>query len=339
MFKFISLLSSILLLSGCSQTIIHQSNNQPTAIETAAPQQIDLLIHAYQYQLLNSEFQPTTLTQLVETLNESDVIFIGEFHGNHASHLLQMELFSGLYQQNNQLILSMEMFNRDQQAVLNSYLDDEIGESYLTQTAPAWKNYTASYRPQVEFAKEHFLPVIAANASADIVRCIGQQGEAYFDKLTVQERTNIAEKPFAQIPGYQDKFFAFIDKARKLSEQRKQQSYLAQITRDNTMAESILQATLNNPGYQVIHLNGTFHSDNHLGTVSALKRMAPKLKVSVITPIYIDEFNEVKLQKNRLDDFYYLLRPQPVEFVNSENRRKAHKKMFEKARNKAQKCK
>ena len=126
--------------------------------------------------------------------------------------------------------------------------------------------------------------------------------------------------------------------AKQASDKRINKSYLAQITRDNTMAESILKAINNHPNHKVIHLNGTFHSENHLGTVGALKRLAPQLKVKVITPLYVDELNNAIADKTRTDDFYYTIKAQPAEYVKSENRRKAHQRMFANASKKAKKC-
>jgi len=319
------------LLSGCTAI--------PSAIQHSKQPSLVNLNHAYDYVLLNSEQKPITLPKLLKELNQADVIFIGEFHENHASHLLEMQLLSGLYQNNKNLVLSLEMFNRDQQSYLDDYVDGEIGEVYLTKEAPSWQNYTASYRPLVEFAKDRFLTIIAANASADIVRCVGRQGTDYINKLDSKEKQYIAAKPFAEIPGYQTKFYDFLEKVRKLSEERKQKSYLAQITRDNTMAESIYQAWLNNKNHQIVHINGTFHSAEHLGTVAALKRLNPDLHIKVITPVYLEDYLESSKEVSASqtveepDELYYVLNPQPVQFVDSAYKSKNRKAMFDKAAN------
>lgn len=346
-----TLLATLLisLVTGCQTTsqvkkAINTADIPPQKISEAdtqgsAKSEPLNLLSAYDYQLYNSKWQPTSLTSIFEDLKEVDVIFIGEYHGNHASHLLQTQFIAQLYQQHPELVLSLEMFNRDHQTIVNNYLDGFIGEQTLINDAPAWPNYKASYRPSVEFAKEHFLPVVAANAAADIVRCIGAQGESYFGKLDENEKTNIAQQPFATVEGYEEKFTGFMGASNHASESRMRNSYFAQLTRDNTMAESILQAIKSNPKHKVIHLNGTFHSENHLGTVGALKRMAPELTIKVITPIYLDQLNEAKVDSTRTDDYYYTLNPQPAEYVKNENRRKAHQRMFDNARKKAKACK
>ncbi|WP_193754304.1 ChaN family lipoprotein [Microbulbifer sp. Q7] len=298
----------------------------------------------YDYQLLDTSYNPISESALVSSLSSADVVFIGEYHGNHASHLLQTRLLAALHRNNQRdgraTILSMEMFDRAQQAILDDYLAGNIGERYLINKAPAWKNYQGSYRPLVEYARQHSIPVLAANASADIVRCIGRQGEAYIAVLDIQEKRLIAAQPFAEIIGYEEKFFAAMSGANGKPAERMHNTYLAQITRDNTMAESIARALGSTPGGQVVHINGSFHSDGHLGTVAALKRLRPELAIKVFTPVRIDVFNgeKSKSASEQADDFVYLVNPQPEEFVDREYRKQVLAERFAEAGAKAKRC-
>lgn len=297
---------------------------------------------AYDYQLLNSQYQPISLAQLAQSIKGVDVVFVGEYHGNHASHLLEMQLLAALFEYNKvkkrSMVLSLEMFNRDQQKIVNDYMDGKIGERYLIEKTPSWSNYKASYRPLVEFAKQHQLSVIAANASGDIIRCIGRQGKTYYEKLDQKEKQLIANKPFAEVVGYADKFFGFMSSSNHLPSSRQKNSYLAQLTRDNTMAESIYKSFLESPKSQIIHMNGSFHSENYLGTVGALKRMMPNLKVKVITPVHKTKLIEHK-KKNNKDDFYYVINKQPKEFISKAFMQETYKNMFAKSKKKSESCK
>ncbi|WP_321325882.1 ChaN family lipoprotein [Thiomicrorhabdus sp.] len=333
---FFGLFAIAFLLAGCSnQPIKAPLANQPKAKEVHKTE----LATAYDYDLVNQQLQPISLKQLITELKDTDIVFIGEFHGNHASALLEMQVLAGLYQQselqNQNIVLSMEMFNRDQQEILNQYLDSEIGEVQLIKEAPAWNNYVASYRPLVEFAKQRFVPVVAANAAADIVRCVGREGQNYISKLTPQEKSTIAKHPFAEIPGYKNKFASFLGEMRHLPENRKNNSYSAQITRDNTMAESIYQAWLNHPNLKVVHINGSFHSENHLGTVAALHRLDPKLKIKVITPIRVESTADIsrfnKQTANAKDDYLYFIKPQPEQYVDAAYKMRDRRAMFKRS--------
>ena len=338
---FLPLIASVFLLSACQshpeKTMTSVSKN---IHQDSLPAQTLTLKHAYQTEIFDQTKSPLSVEELAIRLQDFDVVFIGEYHGNHGSHLLQMQLQSTLYDLRPQQILSMEMFNRDQQAILNRYLDDEIGEKYLINETPTWPNYAGSYRPMVEFAKQHFIPVIAANAAADIVRCVGRYGKGYLDLLPSNERIFTAQDSFLNDTAYQEKFYDFMDSMRKMPDEHKASSYAAQLARDNTMAESILKALKEHPNHQVIHLNGSFHSEQHLGTVALLQQRDPALKIAVISPIRSSEDGKFAIQKAdlALGDYVYYVRPQPEEYIDASYRRKAMQSMFKNSSEKAKSC-
>lgn len=282
--------------------------------------------------------QRLSIKQAAKALRDADVVFIGEFHGNHASHWLQAQLQSALHAQRPLQILSMEQFSRDKQIVVDQYLDSEIGERAFLKKANAWPNYKASYRPLVEFAKQHELPIVAANAPADLVRCIGRQGESYMPKLNSQQRKQLADDIFMNNDAYQVAFQKVMHSPSTPSIKTKQKtamsnSYLAQLSRDNTMAESIIEAMKQYPKYQLIHVNGAFHSDNALGTVALLKQRKPDLRVAVISPVRLDSEEQIKIPYTK-GDYVYLLKPQPQQYANEAEQKAAFKSMFSKARSK-----
>ncbi|MBO1924755.1 ChaN family lipoprotein [Thiomicrorhabdus sp. 6S3-12] len=333
--RFSILILSSLSLTGC-QITLEQPQYAETAKTVSPP-----LSNAYSFSIIDSKTQKIlTIPDLAQAVQKSDVVFIGEFHGNHASHLLEMQLQTALYTLRSQQVLSMEMFNRDQQTILNRYLDNEVGEKYLINEAPAWPNYVGSYRPMIEFAKQHFIPVIAANAAADIVRCIGEHGQTYVNLLHKEEREWVAQKAFMDNADYRQKFYDFMDSMRPMPQARKAQSYSAQLARDNTMAESILKALQDFPQYQVIHLNGSFHSEAFLGTVALLKQRRPELKITVITPLGVENPQNPSWTKEELQlgDYLYLVTRQPKEFQSNAYKRQIRQAMFKNAQEKSERC-
>lgn len=322
---FLSVLSAV-FLSACTLHPTHDKSESNTPV----------LATSYDVALYDSATkQRLSIPQAAKLLKDTDVVFIGEYHGNHASHWLQAQMQAALHRQRPQQILSMEQFSRDKQAELDQYLKSEIGEVALLKQANAWPNYKASYRPLVEFAKQHGLSIVAANAPADTVRCIGRQGEAYLSKLTKVQRSQLANQTFMNNEAYQAAFQKVMHSPSMPAKEKGalSNSYLAQLSRDNTMAESILNALQKYPEHQVIHVNGAFHSDNHLGTVALLKQRRPDLKVSVLSPVRIDaeSAGEIPYAKG---DYVYLLKPQPDQYANDAERDAAFKSMFGKSRTK-----
>lgn len=322
---FLSLLVSV-LLSACA------SNPQ----QNGGVRKQHSLATSYDVSIYDGRSKrELSLKQAAALLTEADVVFLGEYHGNHGSHWLQAQLQSALYSLRPKQIVSMEQFSRDKQAVLNQYLKGDIGEVTLLDKAKAWPNYKASYRPLVEFAKQHHLPVIAANAPADSVRCIGRQGEAYLAKLAPAQRAFLAKEAFMNNSDYQQAFSQVMHGQPVSSSSSKSalsNGYLAQLSRDNTMAESILTALDASPGSQLIHLNGAFHSDYGLGTAALLKQRAPKLNVKVLSPVPWDS----KVIAYDKGDLVYLVKPLPQQYANDAERNAAYQSMFGRAR--SQRC-
>ncbi|MDO6822462.1 ChaN family lipoprotein [Marinobacter sp. 1_MG-2023] len=284
----------------------------------------------YEARLIGSisgtELSVETLSQ---RLADTDVVIIGEYHGHQAAHLLQSQIQAALYRQQPLQILSMEQFTLDKQAAVDAYLSGETGETEMMEDSNAWDNYRGSYRPLMEFARQQSLPVIAANAPAAIVRCVGRTGPGYLDRLATHDRASLPDHPFMDTPAYREKFEATINSSHGAADdamrERLDNTYKAQLLRDNTMASRILASHSAHPSHQIVHITGTFHSEEHLGTVAMLRQRAPDLSVAVISPVIWPEGAEMPpLDENRnKGDFLYVIQPLPEEFLDKDRERKA----------------
>ncbi len=297
------LIATLSALNGCTAM---PSSKDPDAVLTAPQTQYDARI-----------IQPennTVLTpeQLAQKLIDTDVVIVGEYHGHHRSHLLQSRLQTTLFQQRPEQILSMEQFNLDRQDQLNRYLEGETGETEMIEDADAWDNYRASYRPLVEFARRR---------------------PEYLERVSDSLKQKLPSAPFMDTPAYREKFMAAIGASHQADDtmsERMENTYKAQLLRDNTMAARILQARAEHPGHQVLHLTGTFHSEDGLGTVALLKQRAPELSVAVISPVFWpSDINQPPLDSNRpKGDFVYFIQPLPEEFRDAEREREAMRARF-----------
>ncbi len=321
----ITLVFLALSFGGCTKFV------QPPAKPSMPLTQYSALIYDAQSQ------QRLTVTELADRLRHDDVVVVGEYHGHHASHLLQSSLQILLHQRNSDQVLSMEQFEIDRQPALDRYLEGSLGEAEMIEDADAWSNYRASYRPLIEFARQHDLPVVAANAPGHIVRCVGRRGVDYLDSLDKEQRAALPDAPFTQTDAYREKFFAALGHGHvqhgdpeTLSE-RLRNSYQAQLLRDNTMAAQIIESMNRHPESQVLHLTGTFHSEGRLGTVAVLEERRPELDVAVISPVQVsaDTAPEQALQNHQdKGDYLYLVQPLPTEYRDGERQRAAMMKQF-----------
>jgi uncharacterized iron-regulated protein len=270
-----------------------------------------------------------SLGTLADRLTRYDVVFYGEIHGHPGVHLQQMALLRALYERDPRWVLSMEQFERDTQGLIDGYLAGRIGETTLIDRGRAWGNYAASYRPLLTFAKEHHLPVIAAEAPEWAIACIGQSGPAILSQFTAEERAWVAEELHVSPGPYRDRYLAFQSASpthggaapTAESAERAQRSFAAQVARDDTMAESIERALREHPGYKVLHLTGEFHAAGFLGTVERLRWRDPALKIAVIDPLEVDDPKSPGFEAGDLGEgtVLQLIYPNPEEFVPGED--------------------
>ncbi len=234
---------------------------------------------------------------LARDLGKYDIIFFGEFHDNQALHQLQSDILP-LLDVKNELILSFEMFERDVQSVLNAYLKGDISEEeFLAQSRP-WGNYATDYRPLIEYAKLQGLPAVAANVPRVYAGKLARQGMDFLEELTEEERTWLAKDITAPEDAYQQAFYELMggqNSPMHAMNNNLLPLYQAQCLKDDTMAESIVEAMKAKPKAKLIHFNGDFHSHAFLGTVSRVRAALPKAKIAVISPIYTEEWQNIKL--------------------------------------------
>lgn len=301
MFRLTLLPSIIILLSACSGNQARQVAN---------------LDNFYQYQIYSPNSEPITIDELAQNFQKADVILVGEWHTHSGIHRFQTELLQRLLRQNMTIALSMEQFSRDHQSVVDSYLKGEIGEQTLITQTDAWPNYPSDYRPLVELAKQHRSDIIAANAPKKIVRCIGQLGIDYLNTLTPTQRSFVAKSISTDSSPYKN---VFMESMHHGDEEQTERQYAAQISWDETMAESIVNYLKKNPTSKVMHIAGSFHIQQGLGIKSSILKRNPTLNVVVITPQSITELSP----KSGTDYQLAVLAP-PVRYVKMENRMAAY---------------
>ncbi|MGB0835694.1 MAG: ChaN family lipoprotein [Psychrobium sp.] len=303
----LSLLSAVAisLLSGCASTT--PANTAPNSIA-----KLNAVPSLYDYQLLTPTGESISIEELVAKHQDADVFMVGEFHAHPAVHLFQARMMAYLAAQDKPLALSMEQFTRADQAILTKYVKGEVGEITLTKKTKVWDNYKSDYRPLVEIARQQSLPVIAANAPRNIVKCIGRQGPQYLEKLPAQERKLVAKNIDISDSPYRQKFLSNM-RGMTLSDERINQMFGAQMAWDATMAESIALHLEQHPQQRIFHIAGRFHIINGLGTGAELKKLKPDAKIVNISATMTEEQGSVS-------DYQLRISPLPKMWVNKDER-------------------
>ncbi len=212
------------------------------------------------YHLYTADGERITYGDLLKTAKSHDVILFGELHNNAIAHWLQHELVRDLYADTTRsLHIGMEMFEADQQHLLDEYMEGIISERSFEQEARLWNNYRTDYKPIVEFARSNGIPVSATNIPRRYANAVYHGGLDALDAVSAHSETWFAPLPVEvdkELPGY-----ASI--AEMAHGHGGDNLIYAQAVKDATMAWFIIQQT--NPEYRHLHLNGTYHSDNYEG--------------------------------------------------------------------------
>ena len=228
--------------------------------------------------------------QMIGELSTADVVVVGEQHDHKQGHALELEILKGIQAHNPSVALSLEMFERDVQLVVDEYLADAINQSSFLAASRPWPNYGTDYAPMVEFCKSNKLPVIAANAPRRYVNLVSRKGQAALLTLPKESRAYLAKLPFStEIPkGYEEalnEVFGNHGTGTSATTAPGLPPYIkeGQFLWDATMADSILRGRKSYPKHLILQMNGAMHSDSGFGLVDRLRKSNPKLKVVVVS--------------------------------------------------------
>ncbi len=231
------------------------------------------------FALYDTKGKSISYEKMVKELAQADVVLFGEFHDNPICHWLELRLAKDLHAlKKGDFVMGAEMFEADNQMILDEYLAGNIKENHLTEEAKVWNNYKTDYRPLVEYAKAHSIPFVATNIPRRYASMVARMGLASLDKLSAAAKAFMCPLP--------------LEVDLELSQYKKMTSEMssshgggenmvrAQAIKDATMAHFILQ---NQKGKFFYHINGAYHSDYFEGIVWYLRRAQPKLKIATLT--------------------------------------------------------
>jgi uncharacterized iron-regulated protein len=253
-----------------------------------------------------------TRAQMVERLGRADVVFFGEQHDDPETHRAEAEVLDAIGRNGRPVVLSLEMFERDVQGVVDDYLAGRLSEKDFLARARPWDRYATDYRRLIELAKERHWPVVAANVPRSLASAIGRKGLAALDTLAPKDRSNAARENVCPKDDYHARFLESMQShspgagpatpatptavsappvpaaptVDSLPTAVAERFYLAQCVKDDTMAESIVNARLAAPRDAiVVHFDGAFHSDYSQGTVARVKRRQPGWTLGVVSAV------------------------------------------------------
>jgi len=229
-------------------------------------------------------------SQLLKQAQDADIILFGELHNNPISHWLQLELTKDLHDAKGaNLILGAEMFESDNQVILDEYMNDLISQSRFEAEARLWPNYKTDYKPLVEFAKVNKLKFVATNIPRRYASIVNSKGFEGLEELSEEARMFLPPLPVLYDPEL-NAYKSMMNMSGM--EQHSNENFpKAQAVKDATMAHFAMKYW--EKGKTLIHFHGAYHSDNFESIYWYLKQQSPELQILTITTVSQNDISNV----------------------------------------------
>ena len=252
------------------------------------------------FTLFNIDGKEVKYEKMLKQIEDADIVLFGELHDNPISHWLELELTKDLFASKGEnLVLGAEMFERDNQLILDEYMSGEISQRNFEDEARLWPNYKTDYKPLVEFAKENKIRFAATNIPRRYASLVNSKG---FEGL--EELSDDAKKFLPPFP------VAYDSTLNCYASMMHMEGMGAHVTPNFPKAQAIKDATMSyfmlqnwTPGKQVLHYHGAYHSANFESLYWYLKHQNPDLKIVTITSVQQKDISELTEENTGTADF------------------------------------
>ncbi len=223
-----------------------------------------------------------SLSDAVEQLADTRVVLVGETHNRYEHHLVQLAILRAIHQRHPAMALGVEWFQQDVQTHLDNYIAGTITEAQMlhrTEYYERWRFDYRHYRPIMEYAREHRIPVLALNAPASITRQIGREGiESLSDEARSRLPTTLDRSNSSYVERIREAY-----EAHPESEQPFDNFLTVQLVWDETMARNTARYLEQNPGHRMVVLAGTGHAGYRSAIPDRIVRRLPVSTITVVT--------------------------------------------------------
>ena len=242
------------------------------------------------YNLFNIDGKPVKYEKMLKHINGADIVLFGELHDNPIAHWLQLELTKDLFEKvGEKLVLGAEMFESDNQLILDEYLNGFISQKRFEAEARLWPNYKTDYKPLIEFAIKNKINFIATNVPRRYASLVNSKGFEGLESLSDEAKTLLPPLPIA--------YDSTLNCYKSMLEMEGMGDHVnpnfpkAQAIKDATMAYFIMRNW--NQEQQFLHYHGAYHSDNFESIYWYLKRENPQLKIVTISTVSQEDISKL----------------------------------------------
>ncbi|MDW7771736.1 MAG: ChaN family lipoprotein [Desulfobulbaceae bacterium] len=204
-----------------------------------------------------------TFDEIVDTLQDKKVVYVGEMHTDMGNHILQLQVIQALYRENPDLAIGMEMFPRSSQQALDDYISGAISteKEFLKKSNyfTVWGYDYKYYREIINFARLKGIPLVALNIDRSIVSTVFQEGG--LDTLAEDQFNEIPIERDLDVPGYRARLSqAFAMHNTNNIDAEKISGFIqAQSIWDEVMADNIVTYLQEHPEKRMVVIAGNGH--------------------------------------------------------------------------------
>ncbi len=313
---FLTLLSVLVFSTAAAQNKPHNgkshSHDAASLIERFNPA----------YLLYNNDGKMVSFSEMVETLSQNDVVFIGEYHNSSVAHWLELEIFSAIAaKHDNKVTLGMEMMESDRQDIIDEYMQGLIVQERFYAETYLWPNYKMDYAPMVELAKANDIRLIATNVPRRYARVISTDGVdklrsfpessqqyygAVLDRVASMSEPNSFYGSAMISMGNSSNGGGQGPKGGQFSDEQK--AKMLRMTQAQGLKDAVMAMNIaNNLEYPFVHINGNYHSDKKAGIITFLLESKPELKIATISTVYQEDLTHLDEKNHDVADFYIVL--------------------------------
>jgi uncharacterized iron-regulated protein len=255
------------------------------------------------YRLFTAAGKPADYNKMLKELAAADVVFFGEQHNDPIGHWLELQLTKDLARlKQGQFVLGLEMLERDVQPLVDQYTTGELDDKAFEEQSRPWPNYATDYKPLLQLAKQQKFRVVGTNVPRRYASQVAKGSLTALNTLPAEEKAWIVPLPITvdyELPGYKNMAKMFGGDAAHAA--GVQNIIQAQALKDATMAHFLAQARTD--GQLLLHLNGSYHSDNHDGILAYLRQLNPKLKVLTVSTVSQEQLDKLDKDNQQKADF------------------------------------
>jgi uncharacterized iron-regulated protein len=272
------MIMSVQMLTACGNALVQEQVVSPPGHET-----VDAPPVATASASLLDLNATKDIEALIPDLLTKRVIYIGETHDNYSHHMAQLEIITALRSAGVDLAIGMEMFQRPFSPHLDDYIAGAITEAEMlrkTEWYERWSYDYRHYRPILNFAKKHAIPIIALNTPREITGQVSQKG---IESLSDQQRQQIPVDIDYSDSAYTERLRGVFMQHGEKADRNFERFLQVQLLWDEGMAERAARFLNDHPDKHLVVLAGSGHLMHGSGIPNRVERRVP-VSSAIILP-------------------------------------------------------